>query len=288
MAESDIIEDEIDFSIKTIGETVRVKVKYEQEITNTTNGAETETETETEYEVVFDSIIEYTKASSGSSEAYEWGVDNIVKTVPLATSWNDFTTVSSNGDLLTFSVTSSAGNVTFAFTISQASAGEQVNANSIKIDFRLTDFDWERDDSYVALLCSVESSREVEVEYEDETKEKLQDVVISFAEAVDTVGVVPFGEFTWVNFAQVSNTDETIDVLATSSDSDDYQRIAFSFVGAAAQSASDIYWDPQAGIGYAEAGSGTGNGSASRATFYTAEVLVSIILLMPILSMSWF
>ena len=50
-------------------------------------------------------------------------------------------------------------------------------------------------------------------------------------------------------------TKSTIQVVATSPsdtmpEEDGRQRIAYSFVGDGAQSASEIYWDAEAGIGY--------------------------------------
>ena len=53
-------------------------------------------------------------------------------------------------------------------------------------------------------------------------------------------------------------SQDTIRVVATSpvqSGNDTYQLIAYSFVGKAAHHATEIYWDPEAGISYSEGGS---------------------------------
>jgi hypothetical protein len=74
-------------------------------------------------------------------------------------------------------------------------------------------------------------------------------------------GLVPFGSYTWETVATVVNSTAStnIRVVATSpkeplpSGMDDEgatQWVAFSFVGPEAKSASYIYWDPEAGIGY--------------------------------------
>jgi hypothetical protein len=71
----------------------------------------------------------------------------------------------------------------------------------MKINFNLTYFPWTADDMYVALLCTVESGREVEVEVTDgvgneaasstATSRKTKDVKNSFADTVDTVNFTP-------------------------------------------------------------------------------------------------
>ena len=46
--------------------------------------------------------------------------------------------------------------------------------------------------------------------------------------------------------------------ILENSENSSQQRIAFSFVGDAAISASNIYWDPEAGVGYSERVSAAG------------------------------
>lgn len=260
------IKDEIKFKVKSKGsDHLEVKVEYEQEIEDAT----TETETETQYKVKFDRLIEYRKAgatveisrSGGSSpsddEGYQWGVDEIVAEVALD-SWTDFTPIDVDGNIMTFSTSALDGNATFTFHIAQADdSNTDVTANKMKIDFLLQDYQWNSTDTYVALICGIETEREVKVETEDEDGTKSRqasDVVIDFDDAIDSIGVIPFGEYTWADFAEVGNstnsTDmEIIEVVATSPEGADSTEIAFSFVGAG-MGASKIYWDPEAGVGY--------------------------------------
>lgn len=115
---------------------------------------------------------------------------------------------------------------------------------------------------------------------------KAKDVSISFGEDMEeTFGFNTYGQYTWANDAEatgiavdaqdfngtvmmarqggeplpenvimVDNTTSTIEVIATSpvnsTEDENVQQIAYSFVGDAAQGASDIYWDPETGIGY--------------------------------------
>jgi hypothetical protein len=280
------LKDKIEFKITTGERGLAVKIGYEQEIETSTM----ETETETEYEVIFDRIVEYRKGSADSTEkAYDWGdSDIIIQTVSLS-DWESFSQVTDNADGIVshFSVSSMDGHVNFNFTVSRADQGEQVTANKMKIDFRLVDFPWMENDTYVALLSSVESTREVDVDFDDDIDEETsaalpasrtaRDVIISFQEAQDAIGIVPFGEYTWEETAEVieppvsnettaiqrsgieqAGIPTTISVVATSptfiqnTAENSQQWIAFSFVGDAAISASNIYWDPEAGIGYSQ------------------------------------
>jgi hypothetical protein len=254
-----------------------------------------ETETATEYEVIFDSIVEYRKNSTDSAEkSYDWDKDVIIQTVFLS-NWESFSEVTDEADGIVsrFSVASMDGHVNFNFIVSRADKGDNdMTANKMKIDFRLVDFPWMHNDTYVALFSTVESTRKVDVEYDDDIDETspppasriARDVMISFEEAQDAVGVIPFGEYTWEQTAEVIETfsnettaiqrsdieqvgiPTTISVVATSptyleNTASSQQWIAFSFVGDAAISASNIYWDPEAGIGYSESASAAGASS---------------------------
>jgi hypothetical protein len=179
--------------------------------------------------------------------------------------------VTTNDDTFTFTISTTDGVAMFTFTISQGDDNEALTANKMKIDFELVGYPWVRDDTYVALLSTVESEKEIEIEYEDDDKKYSEDVLISFGDAIGGTGVVPFGEYTWAKDAQVLGINglnetmgnqtiglmqgaldedtESIQVVATTP-SDGSDRLAFSFVGRAAQMASDIYWDPETGIGY--------------------------------------
>jgi hypothetical protein len=297
------LKDKIDFKITTGERGLGVKIGYEQEI-ETSN---METETETEYEVIFDRIIEYRKAASSADsaeKAYDWDLDDVIQTVTLS-DWLSFSAVTDDavGIVSSFSVSSLDGHVNFNFTVSRADQGERVTANKMKIDFRLVDFPWMHNDTYVALLSTVESTREVDVDYDDDIDEMsptpasrtARDVIISFEEAQDAVGVIPFGEYTWEQTAEVVETfsnettsiqrsgieqvgiPTTISVVATSptyieNTANSQQWIAFSFVGDAAISASNIYWDPEAGIGYFESASAAGVASSDALDPSTAGV----------------
>lgn len=271
-AESEF-KDKIKFKVSVDDGGLKVEVKYEQEIETSTS----ESETETEYEVLFDRIVEYKKSeSSGVDGAFDWAEDIVVSEL-LLTEFAPFSEVGNyDGTNFVFAITTVDGLATFTFTISQGGPNEAITANKMKIDFSLDGYGWVRDDTYVALLCSVESEREVEIEYEDGDKEKTEDVKISFDDATEGTGIRPFGEFTWAKDALVlSMIDETtapsggetavelmdaessvtIQVIATSPD-DDTDRVAFSFVGDAAMAAETIYWDPEAGVGYSDGTSG--------------------------------
>jgi hypothetical protein len=272
------------------GEGLTVKVKYEQEIET----QETETETETQYDVRFDRLVEYRKANAGLSArsgdtdssdvdmAYEWDSDTIVQEMVMD-NWQNFSAIAEEGSLSTFSIANQDNTATFIFTVARDDSGS-ITANKMKIDFDLNGFPWTADDTFVALLCTVESEREVEVEEIEDSEQrsvtasrKTKDVKISFADAVDTIGFTPFGVFDWANTAEVrmmgnltnstaatesnlnatetvsnlfATESTTIQVMATSPASEASDAIAFSFVGNAAHRAVDIYWDPSAGVGY--------------------------------------
>lgn len=267
-----------------------IKVSYEQEMETD----EEEVESETEYEVVFDSIVEYSKgANSVIGPQYDFENDEVLQTLSLK-ELGAFSSVVDDEDSNSshFSVATTDGIAGFTFTIHRASEGDDITANQMKIDFLLEQFPWIREDTHVALMSSVETEREMEVEYEDDDDDdEPRDVVINFADVLDgsTFEFVPFGEYTWQHTAQVRSLNatgslnateeegallaETIEVIASSpkmdssvatSRSSNLQEtkktevIAFSFVGQAARSASSIYWDPEAGIGYA-ATSGIGS-----------------------------
>ena len=109
---------------------------------------------------------------------------------------------------------------------------------------------------------------------------KTEEVTVSFGDATmkSTLGFEAFGEYTWDEAAEAltpgfdfvdsnntilversgfdmgpEETKSTIEVIATSPTDSDGQIIAYSFVGDGAHSATEIYWDPQAGIGYSSA-----------------------------------
>ncbi len=245
-----------------------------------------ETEYQTEFEVVFERILEYANADGSGSLAYDWDSDTIVQEVDLK-DLGDFADFEDDGNTVTFKLSSLSGHASFQFTISRSTVeGAPATANKMKIDVTLTGFPWQRSDTYLALVCAIESKQKVEVEYEDGTKKKPQDVIVGFGESSSSVSspYIPFGSYTWATEATASTPDNTtnatlitepvttdvIQVLATSpaSNGGNVQLIAFSFVGEAAKSAPTIYWDPQAGVDYLESTS-----SATRAAGFIATLI---------------
>ena len=294
------IEDEIEFTV-SVDEGLMVKVKYEQEVESNT----TETETETSYIVTFFKMVEYSKVGNTTEMAFDWDMDLVVQTVPLSEFTMSGIQTDARGIVSRFDATSPDGVMTFTFTISRADFGGKMSANKMKIDFELKSFPWMMSDTYVALVCDIVSEQEIDIAtdedsmdesmdgedmVEEPTSTKAKDVRISFAQAVDTIGVTPFGEYTWDETALVRkpvngttetndtavsrSVDETIAVVATKPVDPMNTSIAFSFVGDAAMSATDIYWDPEAGVNYA---SETVPGSTSFA-FNANSMMTSSVL----------
>lgn len=302
------IQDEIDFTIQTSYKGVGVFVEYKQEVESTSM----ESETETSFEIWFDRIVEYAKSSDvtgSTSQAYDWKQDTVIKTLYLL-EWNDFTEVTTNGLISHFSVTTPQGVATFNFTISQERVSQELSANKLKLDFWLNDLTWkEREDTYVALMSHVESERNIELDYDgDHSVGSVmpRNAIISFQqEGTVNDDLVPFGEFTWQDNAQaIDNTTQTtsngnvtvqveraaelgttIQVVATSPPVQGERQpgdkssefIAFSFVGEGAQSASEIYWDPEAGVGYGTPTSTSGVDRVAGSTLFNAVIVVCII-----------
>jgi hypothetical protein len=128
--------------------------------------------------------------------AYDWGNDKIVQTLSLA-DWESFSEVTdiANGDVSHFSVSS------FFFSLG----------------------------TYVALLTAVTSKQKVNVKCHDEGSmeqptghpgpKKPEDAAITFDQAKDAIGIIPFGEHTWQVTAEATMGEETstiISVVATS------------------------------------------------------------------------
>lgn len=296
------LKDKIDFKISTGHKGLSVKVRYESEV----EAAGMNNKTATEYEVMYASIVEYRKDSSDSTDtAYDWGNDTIVQKLLLET-WESFSEVTeiADGDVSQFSVSSPDGYASFNFTVSRANEDENMSANKMKIDFSLVDFPWVSDDTYVAVLTSVESKQMLDVKYHDKEPMELadhpgpkkpKDVAITFDEAQDTVGVIPFGEYTWevtaeATMGEEASTPTAISVVATSPTDPTsldpppkpaQQWIAFSFVGDTAMAWSSIYWDPETGVAYSENASedsGAGPVGQSSSLFSLGTCLVSSML----------
>lgn len=260
------LKDEIKFKVSTDDEgQLKVEVEYEQEIET----EESETETETNYEITYGSLLEFKPAGSSVTGAYDFDSTTIVNETPLT--MGSFGAVADDGSSYTFSIASTDGAAVFTFTISRGGDNEHVTANKMKIDFELKDYEWTATDTNMALLSTIESQREIKIEFEDDEEsedaseiavkagpgsKKTEEVTISFAEAVESTGVNVFGEYTWAKDATVRSVNDTatadivIEVIATSP-VDGSDVVAFSFVGDAARMAEDIYWDPTVGVAYA-------------------------------------
>ena len=140
-----------------------------------------------------------------------------------------------------------------------------------------------------AATAEQRSDQEQNLDKDGNVKSKwTRDVQISFDDATKDIGFIPTGEYKWEDLAEASTgyfyssnvtlesdsnpncstcvqvpetfEDErsldTIRVVATSppqNGNETFQVIAYSFVGEAAQNATEIYWDPEAGISYSAA-----------------------------------
>ena len=275
------IEDELKFKVRaSSGDYLKITVKYETEVET----AQSETETDTQYTVVYDRLIEYRKVGTAQNNHYEWDIDEVVAEWPL-NNWDPLSDIQTTADnRTTFSATSEM--VTFTFTISQTDS-DDLTTNKMKIDFLLENYPWDSSgNTYVALISRIETEREIETDTND-GEDQVSDVLISFKDAVDTIGFVPFGEYSWATTAEATvaaiptgmddsnstnvmiqrsssngqNLTTTISVIASKSSStvgtsadSTLEEIAFSFVGAG-QGANRIFWDPEAGIGYTSSAS---------------------------------
>ena len=191
------IEDELKFQVRaTSGNYLQITVSYESEVET----AQSETETETQYTVVFDRLIEYRKVGNAADDHYEWNVDEVVAEWPLNT-WEPLSDIQTTADNRTvFSATT--GMVTFTFTISQTDS-EDLTTNKMKIDFLLENYPWDASgNTFIALVSRIETEREIEMD--DGEEDQVSDVLINFKDAVDTIGFVPFGEYTWATNAEAT------------------------------------------------------------------------------------
>lgn len=132
-----------------------------------------------------------------------------------------------------------------------------------------------------------------------------EDVTISFADVVDTIGFSPLGKVTWAETAVAStpanDTDpvaigraqKIVQVVATSppdgyegrylSDAEvsdkTNEMIAFSFIGDGAQGSPDIFWDPEAGIDYRIESANSGVGTLASSVGILTGLLGAIAVL---------
>ena len=168
---------------------------------------ENTTDIRTKYTLIYDRLIEYRKNGTASDGHYEWGIDEIVAEYPMD-KWDELTAVQTNGDLLTFSAT--VGMATFNFTISQSDATD-ISTNKMKIDFLLENYPWaESGDTYIALVSHVETERKTRTGREGPESDRVSDILIDFDDAAQTIGFVPFGEYTWASTAEATVTTPAV------------------------------------------------------------------------------
>jgi len=288
------IKDEIDFGLSVGLQGAVVKVKYTQndrsndmdDVTNTRNGIDdvantenamgdvTNTRTKEEFTVSFNRLIEYLPHNESTlSLGYDWNQDTIVKTQNLS-EWEPFSSITEGEDgLMQFYVETKGGTLRLNFKLStRESDNLELSVNRIKLDVNITDFDWQQNNTLLALISDVESKTEVSTHYQSSKlhkREPLQptDVTINFNNSTQ-----PFGEFFWVTQADIGNGTETSEVKATSpehlGEDTSSQPIAFSFLNS--NDASTIYWDPEAGVGYPS------DGYAPLGRMRTTGIVVSI------------
>lgn len=268
--------------------------------------------TETEYEVVFDRLVEYAKPdgvvpTTAAEEAYNFDQDSTINSIDL-TKMAPFSKVQvePSGEIK-FQISTVDNVATFFFTISPGGDGAAVTANKMKIDVDIKGYQWQQRASNMAVLANVESGTEVDIDYKDDAGPVVQpaSVAVRFGTSnIDTTILRPFGEFTWASNAVVYSVDNstdvtdtpimvspaqasdittptnetavgvastTIQVVATSA-SDGSNSMAFSFVGPGAQMAEEIFWDPEAGIGYAPSSAAFGYGFAGMCGIMLAVV----------------
>ena len=215
----DEIKDKIKYKVKTVEEGIRVQLEYKQEIET----ADTETETKTKFELLFENLVEYVKAPGRSgTDAYDWDQDEIIQTIPL-TGWDAIPAIASDAEGIVSYFTASTsvmegpGSASFNFTVSRANKDEHISANSMKIDIRILDFPWQRSDSYVALMSTLESKKKVKMEYDDKAtvsesgkSKKTKDVIVSFGDEMDqSLGFSAQGSYTWEEEALANSMTAT-------------------------------------------------------------------------------
>ena len=263
-----------------------VTIEYHDTPVQTTNGnSSITTDTKTKFNVTFDKVIEYQKMEASSTgEAYDWESDKVVNEFPL-TNFSTFGDVQDDGivaNVSAISIPSPMGQVIFTFTVSRGGVNGTPSTNRAKIDFELVNYTWARNDTYVALMSTIMSQRQVAVMTGGGSK-TTEEVEIEFGDVLNT-GV--FGAYTWASDAVArSGTNATAANATTTNDDKPFsgtganttvlpsgavklqvvatspsdatipgaEQVAFSFIGDGAKSSPDIYWDPEAGVNYSAA-----------------------------------
>lgn len=263
-AREERIKDEIDFTLSTGEEGAVVQVKY---IFND-KSPRMNRKVEEEYEIYFSNLVEYApNLTSGDSESYGfgWNENEVVQTINLS-EWRPFSRITKDDDgVWQFYVETKDGTARFSFNLSEdGMEGRHLSSSCIKIDVTLADFPWKEKNTFVALLSRVEANTKLKTHYKGSRSKKSKsgkrskgeathptDVEISFDEAT-----LPLGTFMWAKTADVNDSPDGSEVVATSPSDDkipqgtdeSVQYIAFSFLDS--DEAEFIYWDPEAGVVY--------------------------------------
>jgi len=291
------LKDQIYFDLKTGSEGVVIQVRYKLD-DKSDKGVHQKVEEE--YEVYFSNLIEYLPDGvSGDSESYGfgWSEEEMRQSIDLA-EWKPFSGIMKDDDgVLSFYVETEDGIARFNFKLrEEGMAGRHLSANHLKVDVTISDFPWEEDDTLVGLLSSVEANTELKTHYHasksrsNKSKSKAKhptDVEISFENAT-----LPFGKFVWVTSADVDNSANSSEVIATSppehlippNTGDNMQFLAFSFLNSS--EADTVYWDPDVGVGYAEEETSTLTSLSSSGTTQASTPGIPMIPGIPLIPLS--
>jgi hypothetical protein len=291
--------DEINFEMKfdgTNGMTVTIEYS-DTPVVDVAGNSSSTTEIKTSFNITFDKVIEYQKqqdSTAGTGEAYDWENDKVVQDFPLL-SFSTFGEVQDDGivaKVSTSTLPSPIGQVIFTFTVSRGGGENDTDSlnipssNRVKIDFELVNYAWAQNDTYVALLSTIMSQRQVAITTGSGSK-TTRDVSIQFDDILDTSETGVFGAYTWASDAvAIDGTNAAANSTNTTTPTEDVpgfsgtsanttvlpsgavklqvvatspadatmpgaEQVAFSFIGEGAKSSPDIYWDPEAGVDYA-------------------------------------
>lgn len=299
------------------------------------------TKIEGQYNVIYSRLIEYLPANDTDELGFSWDEGDIVQDLRLSL-WNGFsqTQDSEDGSELSFHVTTEDEYALFNFTLSRVDDDADDNrqllsgddddgdrrrsSDTMKIDARFDNFPWKRNDTYLALISSVEATTEIsshehngkgkkekkkareleeaivdegeaEAEKDEESKDKPKkkpkimkpsDAIVTFNVDDAVKDYLPFGQYTWVPNAEITDMQSrssNLEVVATSpvdnrNDGDNTKKfIAYSFIDSS--EARRIYWDPSAGVGYNDETSGAFSFGMGRGIACTLLCVASTLLL---------
>lgn len=188
------------------------------------------TTTKTKFDIVFSKLVEYIPDDSTNGE-YKWNESPVVQTFDLSR-WDGVNENQSTESMSNFYVATQDKVAKFNFKLDKSlNSVTSDSANSLKIDVDIKDFPWKRDDTFVALLSTVESETKITTKYRkgrkddasnyndndialDESREtrsasqskpakkqrKVPGVKIKFT-SFEKSGIQPFGQYSWIDSA---------------------------------------------------------------------------------------